>query len=193
MKIRSFVAPHLLGAMLALGPACFPGHAQTLHRLTFKGVCDTVDSSGKAVRRAINDRTLILEWAGRAGVTNYRNLVLAFHPNVDARGDSIEIVNARTGAHVTTVFPLFFPETAAVTTRNGTVERRFAYVYNLYQAEFSRGTAILTEQALVNKQGRTNRFIVSGQMQWYQLPEGSNNLRFCSGTFKVNKPIKPAQ
>ena len=46
---------------------------------------------------------------------------------------------------------------------------------------------------MINKQGRTNRLVLNGEMQWYQLPEGTNALKFCSGTFKVTKPIQTAQ
>lgn len=184
--------PLRLVLLLALSGWC-TAEAQSLHRLTFKGTSRTVDSTGASITRRITDASLVREWAGRAGVTNFKHLVLAFQPDVDSRGDSIQVVNAKTGQFVTTAFPLFFPETAAAATPRQRKEKRFAYVFNLYQAEVSRGTAILTEQAFINKQGRTNRFVVSGEMQWYQLPEGTNALRFCSGTFKVNKPIKPVQ
>ena len=175
--------------LLALGFS-FAALAQSHYRLTFKGTCSTMDSSGQSVSKSITDKSLVREWAGYVGVTNTKNLVLAFHPNVDWRGDAIEVVDARTGAHVNTVFPLFFPETATSVRPRLISEKRFAYVYNLRQSEFSRGTAVLSEQIMIDQRGRTNRFVASGQLQWYQLPEGTNALRFFSGTFTVGKKLK---
>jgi len=164
--------------------------AQSYYRLTFKGTISTVDSSGNEVVRKITDKNLIQEWAGRAGVTNFKNLTLALHRNVDSRGDAIEILNRKDGSHVATVFPLFFPESATAVSSKGVTEKRFAYLYNLHQSEFSRGTAILNQQLMINKKGQTNRFVSSGELQWYQLPEGAHSLRIGSGTFKVSKAIK---
>lgn len=190
MKARSIGLTGFKWGLAALLLSSLAGFSQNLHRLTFKGTLSTLDADGNEVTRPITDKTLIQEWAGRAGVSDLSNLTLAFHRNVDSRGDAIEIVDRKTGAHVTTVFPLFFPESASAQSSKGIVEKRFAYVYNLYQAEYSRGTALLNQQILINRKGQTNRFVSSGEMQWYQLPEGTNRLRICKGTFKVTKPIK---
>jgi hypothetical protein len=179
-----------LSLLAAVAIGVNPAQAQDRYRLTFKGTASSVDASGNENVRSITDKALIQEWAGRAGTTDFKNLALAFHRDVDGRGDAIEIVNRKDGSFVTTVFPLYFPQSASVTTPKGTTQKRFAYVFNLHQAEFSRGTAVLNQQTIVNKKGQTNRFVTTGEMQWYQLPEGTNGLRICSGTFKVSKPIK---
>jgi hypothetical protein len=175
----------LLLTLLLLGFDC---GAQELYRLTFKGVSSSLDASGNSVDQKITDKTLIQQWASKAGVTNFQDLILAFHHNVDSRGDTIEVINKKDGTFIITVFPLFFPESATATTSKGTVERRFAYVYNLSQAEVSRGSVIMNEQTVI-KNGQTNRFVVDGEMQWHQLPEGTNRFQINSGKFKASKRL----
>ncbi len=163
--------------------------AQDLYQLKFSGRSSSVNSSGTEVTKVVTDKTLVQEWARRAGISNFNNLVLAFHRNVDSRGDAIEVVDRKTGQSVTTVAPLFFPESATATGPRGNTEKRFAYVYNLNHAEFSRGTAILDETTSIKK-GRANKFLVRAEMQWYEVPEGTNALRINSGTFKTSKKLK---
>lgn len=168
----------------------FSASAQERYQLSFRGVERSVNADGKETRRTINTRTLIRDWSSRAGVSNYNNLILAFHRQVDSRGDAIEVVNRKTGETVTTVFPLFFHESATSSTARTATEKRFAYVYNLYHSEFSRGTAILNERSSINRRGVTNRFIVSAEMLWYEIPEGTKGLRIDRGTFKTGKKLK---
>lgn len=172
---------------LALG---LGAQAQNLYQLHFKGTSSTLDSSGKEVVTRITDKTLIHDWAAKVGASDFRNLILVLHRDVDSRGDTIEVVNKKTKEWVTTAFPLFFPESTSITTPKGTIEKRFAYVYNLNHSEFSRGTAIMDQQTVVNKKGQTNRFVVKAEMQWYEVPEGTNGFRINSGTFKAGKQLK---
>jgi hypothetical protein len=163
---------------------------QSVYQLTFKGTTSMLDSSGEEKVTPLTDKMLVAEWAGKAGVSNLSNLVLAFHRNADSLGDAIEVVNRKTGDRVTTVFPLAFPETASASSPKGSTERRFAYMFNLYQSELTRGSAIYNQQMVVNKKGQTNRFVVSGEMQWHQLPEGPDGLKIRRGTFKASKRIR---
>ncbi|HLP77399.1 MAG TPA: hypothetical protein VK327_10835 [Candidatus Paceibacterota bacterium] len=178
----------LLVIAIQLGTGVDAG-VQELYQLKFGGKSSSVNSSGDEKTTSISDRTLVRDWSQRAGIPYNKNLVLAFHRNVDSRGDAIEVVDKKTGETVTTVAPLFFPETAASTTSRGVAERHFAYVYNLYQSDYSRGTAVMNENTSV-KNGVTNRFVMTGEMQWYVLPEGTNGLRINWGSLKVGKKLK---
>ncbi len=189
VQIQNLSTRRLAGLCLALSLG-FSAAAQERYQLSFHGIERSVNANGNETRRAITTRTLIRDWSNRAGVSNYHNLVLAFHRNVDSRGDAIEVVNRKTGEMVTTVFPLFFPESATSSTARTVKQKRFAYVYNLYHSEFSRGTAILNERLSINRQGVTNRFIVSGEMLWYEIPEGAKPLRIDTGTFKIGRKLK---
>lgn len=177
------------GLLLTACAVALGAGAQDKYQLRFNGRSSSVNSSGVESTKVITEKTLVRDWSRRAGVTNSNNLVLALHRNVDSRGDAIEVVDRKTGDTITTVAPLFFTESAVSSSGKGTVEKRFAYVYNLYHAEFSRGTAILNENTSI-KNGKTNRFLVSADMQWYEVPEGTNGLRIDSGTFKTLKKLK---
>jgi hypothetical protein len=189
VQIQNLSTRRLACLCLALSLG-FSAAAQERYQLSFHGLERSVNASGNETRRSITTRSLIRDWSNRAGVSNYHNLVLAFHRNVDSRGDAIEVVNRKTGEMVTTVFPLFFPESATSGTARTVSQKRFAYVYNLYHSEFSRGTAILNERTSINRQGVTNRFIVSGEMLWYEIPEGAQPLRIDTGTFKIGRKLK---
>ena len=177
----------ILLLLLTIGAAA---NGQTLYKLTFKGTSSTLDASGNAVDQRLDNKALIRQWAGHVGVSNFTGLQLVFHRHADSNdGDAIEVVR-KDGSLVVTAFPMTFPEPAVETSTKGSLERRFAYVYNLNHSEFSRGTVIMNEVTSINKQGKTNRFAVTGEMQWYEVPEGTNGLRICSGTFKAGKALK---
>lgn len=162
--------------------------AQGLYRITFKGNCSGADTNGHVFSQAVNNKTLIREFASRAGVSNVHNLDLVFHLNASPDGDAIEVINRKTGELVVTVFPISFPEVATAETPFGITERRFAYVYNIYDPGFSRGTTIINEHSVLNKNGQITRTVLDGDMQWYQLaaPDKSHPFRICTGKFNVH-------
>jgi hypothetical protein len=174
--------------MLSLVSFCSSASGQELYKVTFKGTTSSIDSTGNEFQKQITTKSLIQEWASKVGVSNYNDLELAFHRNVDSRGDAIEVVNKHDGSLVVAVFPLFFPESATASTPKSAAEKRFAYVYNLFQSEVSRGSAIMNERMTI-KNGQTNHFIVDAAMQWYQLPEGTNRLRISTAKFKAGKKL----
>lgn len=191
MQIRKFrfhsLSTVLAAALLAGG---FSAAGQDLYKLKFKGTRGSLDGAGNAQEERLDNKTLIREWAARAGVTDVSGLQLVFHRNADANGgDAIEVVD-RDGSVVVTAFPMTFPEPAKASAKKGIIESRFAYVYNLYHSEFSRGTVIMNRVTTLDKQGGLKRFAVKGEMQWYEVPEGTNGLRICAGTFKAGKPFR---
>src|SRR6185436_5709924 len=129
-------------AMLLLLLPVFSINAQNLYRVNFSGTCSMLDASGKEVVLKVNNKSLISEFGARAGVSNFHNLDLVFHQNI-GDGDAIEVINKKTGALIVTVFPIAFPESVEATNSKSITEKRFAYVYNIYEPGFSRGSAII--------------------------------------------------
>ena len=154
-----------------------------LYRIDIKGSCNSLDASGNQITQALNNKAIVREWAGRVGASNVNDLELAFEPNASFQGHSIDLVNKNDGTILISVFPLAFLESTA--TPSGKSARRFAYVYDLNHSDFSIGTALMSEQISTARNGNTNRFVSSGDMQWYWLPTGTNAFRICTAKFQV--------
>jgi hypothetical protein len=181
-------------AMLALAMSLglpITGNAQT-YKISFTGTCSGTNGDGAVFKQQVNNKTLIRDWAGRAGATNFNNLRLVFHLNANGEGgDSIEVVNKKTGEYVVSVFPLMFPQSATQTTDKGVKEKRFALVYNIFDPGNVRGTYIVSQQ-MSFKNGNTNNFNLDGQILWYQSPgpDNTNWFRICNGKFNASgKPL----
>jgi hypothetical protein len=119
-------------------------------------------------------------------------LVLAYRLNADnAGGDTIDVIDKKDGTTVVTIFLMASPEAASTATAKGMTQKRFMYVYDIYQPGFSMGTAILNERTTLNKNGGTNRIVLDGETQWYWIPDNTTNaLRIGTGKFNVSgKPL----
>ena len=182
MLLLRFVWSVLLSSVISVA-------AQNLYPVRVTGVCTTIDASGRAIDQPLNNRTLLREWAARAGVAGVTNLRLAFRQNGDiGGGHSIDLIRSGDPTPIISIFPLAFPESAA--TPSGRSAKRFAYVYDINHSEFSRGTAVMKEQIFVSQTGRTNRLLLDGTMQWYWLPALTNGFRICRATIHVDsKPL----
>lgn len=181
----------LLIALIAVVP-CFATQAQNFYKLTFKGSASGVTSAGQEFTQSLNNKTLISEWATRAGVSDQKNLILAYHANSDGHGgDTIEAINKKDGSSAVTIFLMASPESAGVETAKGVTEKKFLYVYNIYQPGFSMGTMVLNEKTSVDKHGQTNKLVIDGDIMWcWTSGQGTNSLRIGSGKFNVGgKPL----
>jgi len=182
----------LLGLAMTLSLPTI-GSAQ-IFKISFKGTCSGTNGDGAVFKEEVNNKTLIRDYGTRAGVaaTNLNKLILVFHLNADGQGgDSIDVVDKKTGAFVVSVFPMMFAQVASQTTENGVKEKRFTHVFNIYDPGNFRGTAILSQQ-MNFKNGKTNSFNLDGDMQWYLAPgpQNTNWFRICTGKFNSSgKPI----
>jgi len=163
--------------------------AQTLYHLNLKGTASALGPGGVMFDQPVNNATVIREWAARAGQTNanLKSLDLVLHPNNGpGGGDSIDVVNKSDGSLVNRAFRLAFDEPAADS--SGASARKFFYVFTVEQSA-SVGTVILNERTVI-KNGQTNKFAADGEMQWYQLPQGTNSLRLFTAKLKTGKALK---
>jgi hypothetical protein len=163
--------------------------AQSFYKVVIKGSCSSVDANGNQITQPLNNAALVQEWAQRVGASNVNELELAFQPNADFQGHAINLINKNNGTILIAVFPLAFLESTA--TPDGKSAQRFAYVYDLNHSDFSIGTALMSERISIAHSGTTNRFVSSGDMQWYWLPTQTNAFRICSAKFRVSgKPLR---
>src|SRR5205823_1286555 len=126
----------------------------------------------------------IANWAFLSGITNdQKSLILVFSHNTDANGDSIQARNKKTGEFVFTIFPLAFQEAATASKAKGSLGKHFAYVYNLYQPGPAVGSAIFDETMSMGRNGETNRFAASGELQWFEKDNAAPHLRISSAKF----------
>jgi hypothetical protein len=177
--------------MIAASP-WITAQAQNLYKVNFKGTASGVSAAGDEFTQQLNNKTLIREWAARAGVSNQNNLILAYRVGSGSSGDTMELINKKDGSSSATVFILASPETATAETPKGAVMKRFMYMYDVYQPGFSMGTAILNERVSLGKNGATNRFVADADTQWFWQPNGTTNrFRIGSGKFNVTgRPLK---
>jgi hypothetical protein len=180
-------------SILLLAGLCmvWSAQAQSRYKLHLKGSCSGTDAAGNEYTMPVNNKTVINEFAKRAGVTNFKNLELVYHLDAGENGDAIEVINKKTGELVVTVFPLAFPRTVTGATAKGAIEQRFAYLYNIYQPGVARGSVVVTERASTNKKGQVSRAL-DGEIQWHQLPDPDRErlFRISTGRFHVSgKPL----
>jgi hypothetical protein len=191
VQTKSFQTRKLLLLLAALSLSAVT-QAQNLYKVNFKGAVTGVDSAGTEFSQALNNKTLIQSWAARVGISNHNNLILAYRLNADRTGgDTIEVINKKDGTPAVVIFPMASPEAASATTAKGITQKRFVYVYDIYQPGVSMGTAILNERTSLNKNGSTNRVVLDGDLQWYWYPDNTTNaLRIGTGRFNVTgKPL----
>jgi hypothetical protein len=159
------------------------GSAQELLQLKFQGKCLGTNESGQIVKQNVNNTSILKEFADRNGITNLSSLALVYHVAGDERGDVIEVVNAATSEIVWQVYGLLFP--VDLPSGDGSQLSRFVYMYNDQQS-VSMGSGMLKERISLDRHGKTNRSI-TGDLQFYLLPDSSNGLRTCTATISASK------
>jgi len=191
MKISALVAlPFVALVLLELSAS-----AQTpfLFRITLRGTCYQTNPSGDIVSSAITEATLVQE-AAQAGGVDPKTLALVYHVQGSSFGDTIDVVDASSGAVATTLFGLFFGDDAvqvlgrtALTNNAGTQVRRLDYIYTS-QNSHSMGASFTTKRFLTDKNGSVHSTI-DGQMQWIVNPTGNSSTKVCIVTFTTTKPF----
>jgi hypothetical protein len=178
MKSPKLLLVAILG-LAVLSATAAPGQEkfQIHYRATVKGTND----SGRIVKARQTERSLIKECATDEGITNRRPLVLAYHVGGDLNGDVIEVINKNTGEVHCQKLRLLFPLT--FTNGDESEIHQFVYVFSDQQSE-SVGSGMVTRKAL--RHGRT---LISGSINFFLLPDGTNGLRFCNAHFSGSKPL----
>ncbi len=177
---------HLLIILGLLLLSALSAQAQAKFYLTYSGYSVSNGPSGIFVVHAVNNRTLLRQFADANSITNLRPLALMYHVKGNDLGDTIEIVDTSNSNVLATPFGLYFGEDQSLgrvgmTNSFGTQVRKIQYVYT-QQDSHSLGDALLAEMFTANADGTTNGFIY-GQMNYIIKPDGTQNLQVCNGTF----------
>jgi hypothetical protein len=178
-----------VSAALMLSPCGL--FAQNQLQLTISGTSSTTDSDGKIVSTSINNQSLLKSFAATKGVNDLTNLALAYHIHGNELGDTIDVINRKSGATVYTMFGLYFGEDfgrTALLSRSGRQLRRLEYVYT-EQNSHSLGSVLLTNYYFLDENGSTNATAVLGQMQYIVTPDANHtNTQVCTAKFLAWKP-----
>jgi hypothetical protein len=188
MKIMTRLAVLCLALLLQRS-----SEAQTpfLFRITLRGVCHQTDSSGNIVTTPITEASLLQD-AAQAGGVDPKTLAIVYHVQGSSFGDTIDVVNANTGAVATTLYGLFFGDDSvqtlgrtALTNSAGTEVRRVDYIYTS-QNSHSMGASFTTKRFIIDKNGSVHTTI-NGEMEWTVNPVGNSSTKVCTATFTTTK------
>lgn len=188
-----FLAP-LLVALCCLGTSLAQAPGKFL--ITFRGTAYEKAPSGNLVPTPITEKTLLEDAARAGGVTDLSTLALVYHVNGSSFGDTIDVVDSRTGVPRTTLLGFFFGEDrslnrTAITNAAGTQVRRIDYLYTR-QNSHSMGTGLVTRRVLRDTSGNIRLIVDGGQLQWLVLPEnGKTAATMCRATFTTTRPFQP--
>lgn len=162
------------------------GTPQEMLQVKFDGVCRGTNDAGDYIRELVNNKSLLRDYAEQNGITNRRSIDLVYLPKGDERGDVIAVVDANTGAVLFHEFALFFSKD--LPTADGSQISKFAYIFN-HQTSDSIGSAMLRE-LLLDRRGNAIH-IITGNLQFFLPPDGTNGLRLCTATVTTGKPFEP--
>lgn len=140
--------------------------------------------------KAVSDKTWVKDIAHTAGVTDLSSLMAVYHINGSSFGDTIDVINPKTGAVQDTLFGFYFGEAfgrMAVTNAAGNSVKRLDYIYTK-QNDHSFGDALVTKTTITNKNG-TLKTTISGTMNYIITPDDNGSVRICNGTFVTGKAL----
>jgi len=170
----------------------FPQSAY-LFRMTFRGTCYQTNTTGTVVATPVTEQTLLQD-AGAAGGVDWHTLALVYHVQGSSFGDTIDVVDAASGAVDTTLYGLFFGDNTvqdlgrtALTNSPGTEVRRLDYIYTS-QSSHSLGACFTTKRFQTDGKGNV-RATFNGQMQWVVNPVGSAGTKLYTGSFTTTRPF----
>jgi hypothetical protein len=169
-----------------------------MFKFVFKGMCYQKDASGNIVGVPITDQTLLADRAQMGG-QDPNTLAIAYHLGGDEKGDTVEIINATSGAIQTFEFGFWFGSDAslgrsALTNNAGTEIRRVDQLFTLNDSTYTSGnshgmgTAFLTKRFLTDNNGNVH-VTIEGPMQWIVNPLGTNSTKVIYGTFTASQPL----
>ena len=191
-----------LVAILAISALClavgFTQQQPTVYKLAFKGTAYQRDGTGNLVGVPLTEQLLLSARTG--GFT--QDLAIAYIMDGNERGDTIEIVNANTGARHAFLFGLWFGDDrtmqlgrTALTNATQTEIRRVDQVFTLdnsiYSSENSHGVGTsFVVKRFVRDAGGNTRANIDVQIQWMVNPWGTNQwAKICHGTFVSTQPL----
>jgi hypothetical protein len=177
-----------------LFPLALTAGAQDKFRFTYHGTCYVTNGTGQFSTQRITEKDWIKTYVATHTITNAnpKNLMVIYHVNGDEHGDVLELVDAKTGAFVFPIYGLFFSDEFGrlpLVGTNGLQQKRIDYVYG-HISDHSVGSTLTTETITVDRHGHTNRVRIEGQLDYLDLPTGTNKtLRVCTGTFLASNPV----
>jgi len=164
-----------------------------MFRITLRGTCYQTNTTGTVAATPITDQSLLQDAAAAGGV-DWRTLALVYHIQGSGFGDTIDVVNASTGAVATTLYGLFFGDNSnqdlgrtALTNNIGTEVRRLDYIYTS-QNSHSMGACFTTKRFQGDARGNV-RATFDGQMSWIVNPVGAAGTKVCTASFVTTKPF----
>ncbi len=186
---------------IVLFAACeLKGFAQSpfLYHLTLQGTCYQTNSSGNFVATPITDKILVQD-AAQAGGTSPSSIALVYHLQSSGLGDTIDLVNASTGATLANLFGLYFGDDptlgrSAATNATQTEIRRLDYIYTQQNTTYtsynshSMGASFTVKRLLTDTNGIT-QVTVEAQMSWIVNPSGTNGTKVCTASFNTTTPF----
>jgi hypothetical protein len=187
MKAQKLITLSIAG--LLLFAVC--GNAQDLLSVTFHATCFTTNDAGDALTKIIDNRSILKQVADDNSITNKKDLVLVYHVAGDMNGDTIEAIDRSTGALVQQKYRLLFP--MVIPSADGVNGSQFTGVFPDQQPD-SVGTAVISQHTTFDRNGNMRKSVYQGSINYYVLPNGTNGLIFCTGTFTTGKAVTtPAQ
>ena len=162
--------------------------AQRMFPFIFTGTCMQVNGSGNIVKTTISQRTLLNDAARSAGV-DPAGLMLVYHIHGTDFGDTLDLVNASTGAVLVNVFGFYFGEDfgrQAITNSTGTIVKRLDYLYT-QQNSHSLGAALVSKTLQPKISGMQTQ--ISGTMSWVVESTEASPSKICNGTFSIGREL----
>ena len=169
-----------------------------LYHITMQGTYYQTNGTGDFVATPLTDKTVLQE-AAQAGGVNPSSIALVYHLQSSGLGDTIDIVDANTGATLANLFGLYFGDDAslgrsAATNATQTVIRRLDYIYTTQNTTFtsfnshSMGSAFTVKRFVTDTNGTTHT-TVEAQMCWIANPSGTNGTKLCTVNFSTTTPF----
>ena len=161
-------------------------------QFTFHGTCWTTNAEGRFIIKPANNKTLLQEYTLATKATSTKGLELAYHYKGDEHGDTVEVVNAKDGTTVYSLFGLYFSDDfgrMSVTNGDLTQEQSIDYIYT-HQVDHSAGSSLTTKKIIMDRNGKPRNLLFQGQMYYDIVPDMvHSNMQICTGTFITGKPI----
>ena len=185
----------ILAGLLALA---VQGYAQpSVFEVKIKGTCLTTNVNGDIVSQKMDNKSMIQDAVTALGATNSSGLTLVYVQNASSDlgtpGDFIEVVNSSNGIPVYTnllfLYGGSFPP--ALISADQTKFAAGAGVVPLPLA----GSGDALGGATIQARALPKKTMINGSFNYTTLrsPSSTSNdvVKFCSGTFSVNKPFTP--
>ena len=178
----------LLAACALLLQIHISARAQGRFPFIFTGTCTQINASGNIVKVSISQKTLLNDVAHANGV-DPAGLTLVYHIHGTDFGDTVDLINASTGAVIANFVGFYFGEDfgrQAITNSTGTIVKRLDYLYT-QQNDHSLGAALVTKILQPKISGMQTQ--ISGTMSWVVESTESTPTKICNGTFTIGREI----